>query len=62
MSIKGIDDRLANHIARLFARDPVPAYEGEFIEEQIDDNEIVAHFENIQSTNWNSLRFKPPPF
>lgn len=47
MSIQGIDDRLANHIARLFARDPVPAYEGEFIEEQIDDNEIVAHFENI---------------
>ena len=21
----------------------------------------VAHFENLQSTNWNSLRFKSPP-
>ena len=20
-----------------------------------------SHFENLQSTNWNSLRFKPPP-
>jgi len=39
----------------------VPTYEGEFMEDQIDDNEIVSHFENIQSTNWNSLRFKPPP-
>ena len=56
-----IDDRLAEHIARLFHRDPVPTYEGEHIEDQIDDNELVSHFENIQSTNWNSLRFKPPP-
>ena len=56
-----MDDRLAEHIARLFHRDPVPTYEGEFIEEQINDNELVSHFENLQSTNWNSLRFKPPP-
>lgn len=48
-------------MARLFTRDPVPAYEGEFIEEQIDDTDLVSHFENLQSTNWNSLRFKPPP-
>lgn len=27
-----IDDRLANHISRLFVRDPVPSYEGEFVE------------------------------
>ena len=47
-----IDDRLAEHIAKLFTRDPVPAYEGEFMEEQIDDNELVSHFENLQSTNW----------
>jgi glutamate--cysteine ligase catalytic subunit len=25
---------------------------------QIDDMESTAHFENIQSTNWNSVRFK----
>jgi len=42
-----MSDRLAKHIARLFARDPVPAYEGEFIEENIDDNEMTSHFENL---------------
>lgn len=56
-----LDERLAEHVARLFTRDPVPSYEGEHIEDQIDDNDIVTHFENLQSTNWNSLRFKPPP-
>jgi len=29
----GIDSRLAEHIARLFNRDPVPSYEGEYIED-----------------------------
>lgn len=57
----GLDDRLAEHVAKLFRRDPVPAYEGEMMEDQIDDTQIVAHFENLQSTNWNSMRFKPPP-
>ena len=56
-----IDDSLARHIARLFTRDPVPSYEGEYMEDQIDDNHITSHFENLQSTNWNSMRFKPPP-
>jgi len=22
---------------------------------------MTLHFENLQSTNWNSMRFKPPP-
>jgi glutamate--cysteine ligase catalytic subunit len=57
----GVDDRMAEHIARIFWRDPVPAYEGEFLDDQIDDNDLTCHFENLQSTNWNSLRFKPPP-
>jgi len=56
-----IESRLAEHVARLFTRDPIPAYEGEFIEDQLNDDELVCHFENLQSTNWNSLRFKPPP-
>jgi hypothetical protein len=34
----GIDERLSEHVAKLFTRDPVPAYEGEFMEDQIDDN------------------------
>ena len=61
MEQTGTDEKMAEHIARLFARDPVPTYEGEFSEDQIDDNNLASHFENVQSTNWNSLRFKPPP-
>lgn len=57
----GLDDRLAHHIASLFVRDPIPTYDNELDEEQIDDEETTAHFENLQSTNWNSMRFKPPP-
>ena len=56
-----LDDRLAKHIAKLFARDPIPSYEGEFMEDQFTDDENTSHFENLQSTNWNSMRFKPPP-
>ena len=33
MEASDIDERLADHISRLFVRDPVPSYEGEFIEE-----------------------------
>jgi glutamate--cysteine ligase catalytic subunit len=57
----GIDDRLAHHIASLFVYDPIPTYDVELQEELIDDNELSCHFENLQSTNWNSMRFKPPP-
>ena len=28
---------------------------------EIDDETQSDHFENIQSTNWQTLRFKPPP-
>ena len=27
----------------------------------MDDEKTTEHFENIQSTNWNSVRWKPPP-
>jgi hypothetical protein len=29
----GLSKRLAEHVARIFTRDPVPAYEGEFVED-----------------------------
>ncbi len=58
---EGIDERLAYHIASLFARDPVPAYEKELEFSELDDDDLTCHFENLQSTNWNSMRFKPPP-
>ena len=28
---------------------------------ELDDETESDHFENIQSTNWQTLRFKPPP-
>jgi len=54
----GIDHRLARHVAHLFIRDPLVIY-GEHIE--IDDKKHTDHWENFQSTNWNTVRFKPPP-
>ncbi|KAH8919539.1 GCS-domain-containing protein [Atractiella rhizophila] len=55
---KGIDELLANHIAHLFIRDPIVIFS-----ETIDQDDATSsdHFENIQSTNWQTMRFKPPP-
>ena len=58
MKQAGIDDRLAYHVASLFARDPLVIYDKGIV---TDDSKSTMHFENLQSTNWNSLRFKPPP-
>eukprot|EP01137_Pigoraptor_chileana_P012789 Opistho-2@65526 len=54
----GIDDRLSRHMAHLFIRDPLVVYR-ERIDQ--DDENDSDHFENIQSTNWQTVRFKPPP-
>lgn len=54
----GLDDKIASHIAHLFIRDPLVQF-SETIEQ--DDSESMDHFENIQSTNWQTIRFKPPP-
>ncbi|KAF8813858.1 glutamate-cysteine ligase catalytic subunit [Phlegmacium glaucopus] len=54
----GIDDLLSKHISHLFIRDPLVIFS-----ETIDQDDYASsdHFENIQSTNWQTLRFKPPP-
>jgi len=54
----GMDPVLANHFAHLWIRDPMTLW-GERVE--LDDETESDHFENIQSTNWQTLRFKPPP-
>mmetsp|Transcript_10580 Transcript_10580/g.21297 ORF Transcript_10580/g.21297 Transcript_10580/m.21297 type:complete len:443 (-) Transcript_10580:5-1333(-) len=54
----GIDDRLAQHVAHLFIRDPLVIYEEMLYQ---DNTSSTDHFENIQSTNWNTVRFKLPP-
>ncbi|EMG45597.1 GCS1 Glutamate--cysteine ligase [Candida maltosa Xu316] len=53
----GLDSSLANHFAHLFIRDPLVIFS-----ERIDQDNTLEndHFENIQSTNWQTLRFKPP--
>jgi glutamate--cysteine ligase catalytic subunit len=54
----GIDDQLARHIAHLFIRDPVCLFKEKLVESEHNN---IDCFENIQSTNWQSMRFKPPP-
>jgi len=54
----GIDELLARHIAHLFIRDPLVIFNELLIQ---DDLNSTDHFENIQSTNWQTLRFKLPP-
>jgi glutamate--cysteine ligase catalytic subunit len=54
----GVDVALAHHIAHLFARDPLVIFESDIVQ---DDSESTDHFENIQSTNWQTCRWKPPP-
>ncbi|XP_047144925.1 glutamate--cysteine ligase catalytic subunit isoform X1 [Hydra vulgaris] len=54
----GIDETLAIHIAHLFIRDPVSLFAEKI---NLNDEVDTDHFENIQSTNWQSVRFKPPP-
>ncbi|KAI0431122.1 glutamate-cysteine ligase [Xylaria sp. FL1042] len=54
----GMDDLLATHFAHLFIRDPIVIF-NEDLEEL--DLTKADHFENLQSTNWQHMRFKPPP-
>lgn len=54
----GIDDQLARHYAHLFIRDPLTLFHEHIYQ---DDEQNTDHFENIQSTNWQTMRFKPPP-
>ncbi|OJZ89309.1 hypothetical protein ASPFODRAFT_156010 [Aspergillus luchuensis CBS 106.47] len=54
----GMDDLLATHFAHLFIRDPLVIFSEDL--EELDLNK-ADHFENLQSTNWQHMRFKPPP-
>ncbi|CCK69264.1 glutamate--cysteine ligase KNAG_0C01510 [Huiozyma naganishii CBS 8797] len=55
--IAPLDYDLAKHFAHLFIRDSVSIFE-ESINQ--DRETSTNHFENLQSTNWQTLRFKPP--
>ncbi|KAF7315399.1 Glutamate-cysteine ligase catalytic subunit [Mycena indigotica] len=71
----GIDDLLAKHMSHLFIRDPLVVFTETL--DQDDENSsdhfeasplLLVRWaiylncrQNIQSTNWQTLRFKPPP-
>ncbi len=40
-------------------RDPLVIFNGHITE--LDDHASTEHWENIQSTNWQTVRWKPPP-
>jgi glutamate--cysteine ligase catalytic subunit len=54
----GVDNLLAKHLALIFSRDPLVIFPDKI---EVDHSLNTNHFENFQSTNWNSVRFKPPP-
>lgn len=54
----GMDDILATHFAHLFIRDPIVVFAEDLQELDLSKTD---HFENLQSTNWQHMRFKPPP-
>ncbi|KAI9858434.1 MAG: Zn finger-containing GTPase- Activating Protein for ARF [Vezdaea acicularis] len=54
----GMDDLLATHFAHLFIRDPLVIFTEDLHQLDLDKTD---HFENLQSTNWQHMRFKPPP-
>ncbi|CDR38784.1 CYFA0S02e05644g1_1 [Cyberlindnera fabianii] len=51
------DEPLARHFAHLYIRDPVVIFNERITQDNTNETD---HFENIQSTNWQTLRFKPP--
>jgi len=53
----GIPKRLATHFCNLMVRDPLVIFDEKIDIEESDD---YSHFESFQSTNWNTLRLKPP--
>ncbi|KAG9041516.1 hypothetical protein FS837_012152, partial [Tulasnella sp. UAMH 9824] len=53
----GMDDILAKHFANLYIREPLVVYPDRM---EQDDKRSNEHFESIQSSVWQTLRFKPP--
>eukprot|EP00929_Paragymnodinium_shiwhaense_P006887 TRINITY_DN110840_c0_g1_i1.p1 TRINITY_DN110840_c0_g1~~TRINITY_DN110840_c0_g1_i1.p1 ORF type:complete len:706 (+),score=124.93 TRINITY_DN110840_c0_g1_i1:81-2198(+) len=56
---EGLDPELAHHVAHLFVRDPLVVFDGAVSE--VDDETSTEHWDSINSTNWQTVRWKPPP-
>ena len=59
MRNSGVSEGVAKHFAHLFIRDPLLLLPDHADADAADKDE--DHFENIQSSNWQTLRFKLPP-
>lgn len=53
-----LDKKLLNHYSYLWVRDPLVVFPSRL---KVDNEKKTDHFENLQSTNWNNVRLKPPP-
>lgn len=56
----GMDNLLANHFAHLLIRDPLVLYDHD-LHPPDTPSQATNLFEIFQSTNWQEVRFKPPP-
>ena len=54
----GVEASVARHIAHIFVRDPLVVYKERLDQDPETSNE---HFESIQTSVYNNMRFKPPP-
>lgn len=54
----GVDELLARHVAHLFVRDPLNVFRERL---EVDNAMVGDHWEQLQSSNWGTVRFKPPP-
>ncbi|CAK9029631.1 unnamed protein product, partial [Durusdinium trenchii] len=54
----GVDELMAQHVAQLFARDPLNVFRERL---EVDNALVGDHWEQLQSSNWGTVRFKPPP-
>ncbi|KAL3215070.1 hypothetical protein MRX96_006652 [Rhipicephalus microplus] len=55
---ENIGHGLAMHLSHVFGKDTLSLFR-EKLDDGVDND--YDHFENLQSTSWHTLRFKPPP-
>jgi glutamate--cysteine ligase catalytic subunit len=54
-----IDKKMIEHVSTLFVRDNLCVFRT-WVDKEVDPGDTKL-FEAIQSSNWNNVRFKPPP-
>lgn len=54
----GVDAPLSRHVAHVLARDALMVFSDRI---ETDDAMVTEDWEQLQGTNWGTVRFKPPP-